>query len=91
MIAIIDYGAGNVASVANAVTRLGSPFIITSDINDLDNAEKIIFPGVGEASFAVKRLHDKDLLTYLQEYKKTFAWYLSGNAAYVQSFRRRKC
>lgn len=70
MIAIIDYGAGNVASVANAVARLGSPFIITSDINDLVKAEKIIFPGVGEASFAINRLHDKRLFNFLQEIKK---------------------
>jgi glutamine amidotransferase len=70
MIAIIDYGAGNVASVANAVARLGSPFKITSDIKDLDNAEKIIFPGVGEASFAINRLHESGLIKYLQETKK---------------------
>jgi glutamine amidotransferase len=70
MIAIIDYGAGNVASVANAVARLGSPFKITSDIKDLDNAEKIIFPGVGEASFAIKRLRESGLINLLQETKK---------------------
>ena len=70
MIAIIDYGAGNVASVANAVTRLGSPFKITSDIDDLDKAEKIIFPGVGEASFAINRLHDSGLINFLREIKK---------------------
>jgi glutamine amidotransferase len=70
MIAIIDYGAGNVASVANAVTRLGSSFIITSDLNDLDKAEKIIFPGVGEASFAINRLHENKLFHFLKEIKK---------------------
>ena len=70
MIAIIDYGAGNVASVANAVSRLGSPFIITSVIDDLAKAEKIIFPGVGEASFAVNRMHESGLITYLQNIKK---------------------
>jgi imidazole glycerol-phosphate synthase subunit HisH len=70
MIAIIDYGAGNVASVANAVARLNYSFVITSDIHDLDNAEKIIFPGVGEASFAIKRMHDKNLFSYLQDLKK---------------------
>jgi len=70
MIAIIDYGAGNVASVANAVSRLGSPFIITSVIDDLAKAEKIIFPGVGEASFAVNRLRESGLITYLQNIKK---------------------
>jgi imidazole glycerol-phosphate synthase subunit HisH len=70
MIAIIDYGAGNVASVANAVARLGSPFNITSDINDLAIAEKIIFPGVGEASFAVNRLRETGLLQFLQQTNK---------------------
>jgi imidazole glycerol-phosphate synthase subunit HisH len=70
MIAIIDYGAGNVASVANAVARLGYPFKITSDIKDLAKAEKIIFPGVGEASFAIKRLHDSGLIHFLQQTKK---------------------
>jgi len=70
MIAIIEYGAGNVASVANAVSRLGSPFIITSVIDDLDKAEKIIFPGVGQASFAVNRLQKSGLITYLRNIKK---------------------
>jgi len=70
MIAIIDYGAGNVASVANAVAWLGSPFKITSDINELDEAEKIVFPGVGEASFAINSLHENGLIKYLQQLKK---------------------
>jgi glutamine amidotransferase len=70
MIGVIDYGAGNVASVANAITRLGSPFIITSDINELDKVEKIVFPGVGEASFAINSLHNNGLIKYLQKIKK---------------------
>jgi len=56
--------------VANAVKRSGSQFIITSEISDLDRADKIIFPGVGEASFAVNRLHENNLINYLQEIKK---------------------
>jgi glutamine amidotransferase len=70
MIAIIDYGAGNVASVANAVTRLGSPFIITSSSDELDKADKIIFPGVGEASFAMDQLQSRKLFNYLQKIDK---------------------
>jgi glutamine amidotransferase len=66
MIAIIDYGAGNVASVANAITRLGFQFIITADSKILDKADKIIFPGVGEASFAVNRLKSTNLFNYLK-------------------------
>jgi len=70
MIAIIDYGAGNVASVANAVSRLGSDFIITDEIEKLENVAKIIFPGVGEASFAVNQLHSRKLFSYLQNTEK---------------------
>jgi imidazole glycerol-phosphate synthase subunit HisH len=70
MIAIIDYGAGNVASVANAITRLGYPFSITANTNVLDKADKIIFPGVGEASFAIKQLIRTDLFNYLKETEK---------------------
>ena len=50
MIAIIDYVAGNVASVANAVNTINTDYKITCNEIDLLNASKIIFPGVGEAS-----------------------------------------
>ena len=56
MIAIIDYVAGNVKSVENAVRKLGFETIITSDFNQIRNAEKVIFPGVGEASTAMNYL-----------------------------------
>ena len=50
MIAIIDYDAGNVKSVQNALKKLGFEAEITSDIETIKNADKVIFPGVGEAS-----------------------------------------
>ncbi|MFO7666344.1 MAG: imidazole glycerol phosphate synthase subunit HisH [Desulfobacterales bacterium] len=59
MIAIIDYDAGNLTSVARAVTHIGYECIVTNDINEIDKAERIIFPGVGAAGSAmesVKRL-----------------------------------
>lgn len=61
MIAIIDYGAGNIRSVQNALTRLGVESQLTNDPNELRIAEKIIFPGVGEASFAMKQLRECQL------------------------------
>ena len=61
MIAIIDYGAGNVKSVENAVRKLGFETIITSDFEEIRNAEKVIFPGVGEASTAMKYLKERNL------------------------------
>lgn len=70
MIAIIDYGAGNVASVANAVEKLGKEFIITNNETAICRADKIIFPGVGEASFAIKQLHLLNLFSFIRMIKK---------------------
>jgi imidazole glycerol-phosphate synthase subunit HisH len=55
-IAIIDYGAGNVQSVLFAIERLGFTGIITSDWKTIQTAEKVIFPGVGEANTAMTKL-----------------------------------
>ena len=61
MIAIIDYDAGNVKSVQNALKKLGFEAVITSDIETIKNADKVIFPGVGEASSAMKKLKERGL------------------------------
>ena len=61
MIAIIDYDAGNVKSVQNALKKLGFEAVITSNIETIKNAEKVIFPGVGEASSAMKKLQERGL------------------------------
>jgi glutamine amidotransferase len=53
---IIDYGAGNVRSVQFALERLGYEAICTNDIEKIRGADKVIFPGVGEASSAMKEL-----------------------------------
>ena len=47
MIAVIDYGAGNLRSVANALTVLGAPFFVTSQPAGLERASAILLPGVG--------------------------------------------
>jgi imidazole glycerol-phosphate synthase subunit HisH len=70
MIAVIDYGAGNIQSVLNALDDLKIEYIVTNREADLNKAEKIIFPGVGEASFAMKKLHLNNLFTMLRVTKK---------------------
>lgn len=70
MIALIDYGAGNVASVANVLTELGEKFIITKSEGEIISSDKVIFPGVGEASYAVRQLHLTNLFTVLRICKK---------------------
>ena len=61
MIAIVKYNAGNIMSVRNAVARLGYETIITDDREELAKADKVIFPGVGEAGTAMAYLKAKDL------------------------------
>lgn len=61
MIAIIKYNAGNITSVKNAVERLGFPCIVTDNEAEILRAEKVIFPGVGEASSAMKYLKERNL------------------------------
>lgn len=70
MIAIVDYGSGNIQSVVNALNDLKCDYIVTSREIDICNSDKIIFPGVGEASFAVKKLHKLNLFTMLRVVKK---------------------
>jgi len=61
MIAILKYNAGNIKSVKNALTRLGYESIITDDPEELMSADKVIFPGVGEAGSAMLYLKKREL------------------------------
>jgi imidazole glycerol-phosphate synthase subunit HisH len=60
-IAIIDYCAGNIQSILFALERLGYKGIVTSDWTTIKNAEKVIFPGVGEAESAMNKLKESGL------------------------------
>lgn len=61
MIAIIRYNAGNIRSVQNALARLGYDAVITDNRNEIIKADKVIFPGVGEASSAMKYIREREL------------------------------
>jgi glutamine amidotransferase len=61
MIAILKYNAGNIKSVQNALSRMNCESIITDDAGELRSAEKVIIPGVGEASTAMKYLRERNL------------------------------
>ena len=60
-IAIIDYGAGNTQSVKYALKRLGYEGVLTSDKEVISSSDKVIFPGVGQASSAMSKLKLKGL------------------------------
>ena len=58
---IIDYGAGNIKSIQFAFKRLGVDAILSNNIEEIKAADKVIFPGVGEASSAMKMLQESGL------------------------------
>lgn len=65
MIGIIDYGAGNIRSVGNALERLGVRYFVSNKVNELEKAEKLILPGVGEARNAMESLDRVGLINWL--------------------------
>ena len=58
---IIDYGAGNIKSIQFAFKRLGFTAVLSNNIDEIKGANKVIFPGVGEASSAIKMLKESGL------------------------------
>ncbi|MFT6246680.1 MAG: glutamine amidotransferase [Salibacteraceae bacterium] len=70
MIAIVKYNAGNIKSVQNALIRLGYDSIVTDDVAALNSAEKVIFPGVGEASSAMHYLRERGLDDVIKNLKQ---------------------
>lgn len=64
-VSIVKYNAGNTVSVINALKRLGVEPVVTDDIETLRSANKVIFPGVGEASTAMRYLRERGLDTVI--------------------------
>ncbi|WP_405265976.1 imidazole glycerol phosphate synthase subunit HisH [Cellulophaga sp. Ld12] len=60
-IVIINYGAGNIQSIKFAIQRLGFEAVLTNDVDEILAADKVIFPGVGEASSAMHKLRASGL------------------------------
>ena len=67
MIAIVDYGAGNIFSVKNALDYLGCDSVLTSKKADLENADSIILPGVGAFPAAMKKLDESGLVEVIKQ------------------------
>jgi glutamine amidotransferase len=60
-VAIVNYGAGNIKSIQFAFNRLGYDAILTDNPEEIKTADKVIFPGVGEASSAMLKLKQTGL------------------------------
>ncbi len=71
-VAIVKYNAGNIQSLTFALNRLGVDPILTDDAEALASADKVIFPGQGEASSAMRSLREKGLDKVLKELHQPF-------------------
>lgn len=69
-IVIIDYGAGNIQSIKFAIQRLGYEAVLSKDAEAIQDADKVIFPGVGEASSAMRKLRASKLNKVIPELKQ---------------------
>ena len=67
---LIKYSAGNIQSVLNALERLGVQAEVTDDIEKIKSADKVIFPGVGEASSAMRSLQQNQLDKVIKDLKQ---------------------
>ncbi|HOJ70703.1 MAG TPA: imidazole glycerol phosphate synthase subunit HisF [Syntrophorhabdaceae bacterium] len=76
VVTLLDYGAGNVRSVANAIEHLGFKVHFVESPSDIKNAEKLIFPGVGSFGEMMKTLKSRDFIAPLREYLKSNRPYL---------------
>ena len=66
MIAVIDYDTGNLRSVANALGRLGAEYTLTSSPDEIRSADRVLLPGVGEASSAMAKLRERGLVDVIR-------------------------
>ena len=71
MIAIINYNAGNITSVARALQNIGQEFVVTDNTKKLNAASHVIFPGVGAAGEAMAYLREKKLDIWLKTWLST--------------------
>ena len=68
MITLLDYGAGNVRSVVNAIESLGETVKLVTSAADILSADKLIFPGVGAFGSMIHVLHEKQFVKPLKAY-----------------------
>lgn len=69
MIAIIDYDTGNLRSVCNALDRIGAEYVLTDDPKVIAQADRVLLPGVGEASSAMRKLQERGLCDVIKSLK----------------------
>ena len=89
MITLLDYGAGNVRSVINAIERLGETVTVVHSGADIDRAERLVFPGVGNFGALMRTLRERQLrdplIRYLHSGKPFFGICVALQALFAAS------
>jgi len=67
MVTIIDYGVGNLNSIKNMLKKIGVDSVISSQAADIENAEKLILPGIGSYEYGMKKLRGSEFFNALQQ------------------------
>ena len=67
MITIIDYGAGNIKSIQNMLKKIGIKSVLTKETNEIENATKLILPGVGHFDYGMQQLQKSGLIKILNK------------------------
>lgn len=70
MVGIVDYNAGNITSVQRALNSLGIENILSKNPEELKNCDKLIFPGVGDAAYAMQQLKETGFDIFLKDWNK---------------------
>lgn len=70
MIAIVDYNAGNITSVCNALNRLNAEWVLTSSPEVIGKASHVLLPGVGDAAEVMHQLHERNLVVPIKNLRK---------------------
>jgi glutamine amidotransferase len=91
MIAIVDYGMGNVHSLRNAFDYLGAEVVITSDIDELEASERIVLPGVGAFGDAMDAICERGLQDTLTRQALELNKPVLGICLGMQLFARSSC
>ena len=89
MIGIVDYNAGNIKSVERALDYLGAKYVLSKNPADLANVDRVIFPGDGEAAYAMRELvmtgYDKFLREWAQDKKPLLGICIGAQIIFDQS------
>ncbi len=89
MVAVINYGLSYVETITKALNDLKCDYIITNKEYDILNSDKLILPGEGDMSFAVKQLHKNNLFTMLRVCKKPILGINTGMQVFADHLKEK--